>query len=112
MGTHNICLYKEVDKKYTGCNQMTMELFDCVLIGECVVNRLNAINIFFQFKELLYDLLAHQDGPRVRDRISHGEADWDRFPRELTDLLLIVSVYLTQLFTSQDINSLSVSNPE
>ena len=20
MGTHNICLYKEVDKKYTGCN--------------------------------------------------------------------------------------------
>ena len=21
MGTHNICPYKEVDKKYTGCNR-------------------------------------------------------------------------------------------
>ena len=28
--TYNICLYKEVDKKYTGCSK-TMELLDCVL---------------------------------------------------------------------------------
>ena len=28
MGTHNICLYKEVDKKYTGYNLKTMELLD------------------------------------------------------------------------------------
>ena len=33
MGTHNICLYKEVDKKYIGCNLKTMELIDCELIG-------------------------------------------------------------------------------
>ena len=26
MGTHNICLYKEVDKKYTGCNLKPTEL--------------------------------------------------------------------------------------
>ena len=24
-GTHNICLYKEVDRKYTDCNLKTME---------------------------------------------------------------------------------------
>ena len=29
MGTHNICLYKEVDKKYTGYNLKTMEFLDC-----------------------------------------------------------------------------------
>ena len=29
MSTHNICLYKEVDNKYTGCNQKTMALLDC-----------------------------------------------------------------------------------
>ena len=29
MGTHNMCLYKEVDKKYTGCNLKTTELLDC-----------------------------------------------------------------------------------
>ena len=37
MGTHNICLYKEVDKKYTGCNLKNTELLDCVLIGVCAV---------------------------------------------------------------------------
>ena len=37
MGTHNICLYKEVDKKYTGCNLKTTELLDCVFIGVCAV---------------------------------------------------------------------------
>ena len=43
MGTHNIYLYKEVDKKYTGCNLKTTELLDCVLIGECVVMRSNTV---------------------------------------------------------------------
>ena len=39
MGTHNICLYKEIDKKYNGCNLKTMELLDCALIGVCAVIR-------------------------------------------------------------------------
>ena len=43
MGTHNICLYKEVDKKYTGYNLKTMELLDCVLIGVCAVIRSNMV---------------------------------------------------------------------
>ena len=43
MSTHNICLYKEVKKKYTGCNLKTTELLDCVLIGVCVVIRLNTV---------------------------------------------------------------------
>ena len=43
MGTHNICLYKEVDKKYTCCNLKTTELFDYALIGVCAVIRQNMI---------------------------------------------------------------------
>ena len=43
MSTHKICLYKEVDKKYTGHNLKTMELLDCALIGVCVVIRLNMV---------------------------------------------------------------------
>ena len=39
MGTHNIRLYKEVDKNYTGCNLKTTELLDCALRGACVVIR-------------------------------------------------------------------------
>ena len=58
MSTHNICLYEEVDKKYTGCNLKTTELLDCALIGVCAVIRLNTVSVitrsagskFFPFK--------------------------------------------------------------
>ena len=46
MGTHNICLYKEVDKKYTGYNLKTMDLLDCALIGVCAVIRSNTVYIY------------------------------------------------------------------
>ena len=42
-GYHNICLYKEVDKKYTGCNLKTTELLECALIGICAVIRSNTV---------------------------------------------------------------------
>ena len=45
MGIHNICLYKEVDKKYTGCNLKTTELLDRALIGVCAVIRSNMVLI-------------------------------------------------------------------
>ena len=43
MGTRNICCYKEVDKKYTGCNLKTTKLLDCALIGVCAVIRSNTV---------------------------------------------------------------------
>ena len=45
MGTHNICLYEEVDKNYTGCNLKTAELPECALIGACAVIRSNTVVI-------------------------------------------------------------------
>ena len=43
-GAHNICLYKEVDKNYIGCNLKTTELLGCVLIGVCAVIRSNTVS--------------------------------------------------------------------
>ena len=43
MSTHNIRLYKEVKKKYIGCNLKTTEFLDCALIGVCVVIRSNTV---------------------------------------------------------------------
>ena len=43
MGTHNICLHKDVNKKFTGCNLKTMELLDCALLGVCTVIRSNIV---------------------------------------------------------------------
>ena len=43
MSTHNICLYKKVNKKYTGCNLKTTEFHECALIGVCAVIRSNTV---------------------------------------------------------------------
>ena len=47
MSTHNICHYKEIDKKYTGCILKTTALLDSVLIGVYVVIRSNTVIICF-----------------------------------------------------------------
>ena len=48
LDTHNICLYKEVEKKeYTGYNLKTTELLDCALIGICTIIRSNTIIFLF-----------------------------------------------------------------
>ena len=62
MSTHNICLYEEVDKKYTGCNKKTMELLDCALIGVCVVIRLNRVYAVACLSQFLVSLLLIQEG--------------------------------------------------
>ena len=43
MGTHIISLYKQVDKKYTGCNLKTTQLINCALIRICAVIRLQTV---------------------------------------------------------------------
>ena len=46
--------YKEVDKKYTGCNLKTTELLDCALIGVCAVIRSNTVLFcFFRSKQTI-----------------------------------------------------------
>ena len=44
MRTHNICLYKKVNKKFTGCNLKTTEFHECALIGVCAVIRSNTVD--------------------------------------------------------------------
>ena len=43
IGTHNICFYKNINKKYTGCNLTETGLHDCALIGVCAVIRSNTV---------------------------------------------------------------------
>ena len=58
MSTHNICLYEEVDKNYTGCNLKTAELPECALIGACAVIRSNTV-IYMEKYIGLTDLLHY-----------------------------------------------------
>ena len=49
MSTHNIYLYKEVKKKYTGCNLKTTEFLDCALIGVRAVIRSNTVYVMILY---------------------------------------------------------------
>ena len=53
MSTHNICLYKKVDKKYTGCNLKTTELLDCVFLGVYAVIKSNTVYMVKSIKKLI-----------------------------------------------------------
>ena len=76
MTTHNICLHKEVKKKYTGYNLKTTEFLDCALIGVCAVIRSNTVfddvyvTSFFDFlyKSICcgYSFELHQQAVAIR----------------------------------------------
>ena len=68
MGTRNVCLYKEVDKKYTSCNVKTMEWRDCAQIGVCAVIRSNTIFYFFCYikKKAKQNLMEDKRHPTIR----------------------------------------------
>ena len=61
MRTHNICLYKKVNKKYTGCNKTT-EFHECALIGVCAVIRSNTVVAFTLMK--IFDYMTNYEKKR------------------------------------------------
>ena len=68
MRTHNICLYKELKKKYTGCNLKTTEFHECALIGVCAVIRSNTVNIFIWI--LLFGFTALAEALQMQSLLS------------------------------------------
>ncbi|CAC5394380.1 unnamed protein product [Mytilus coruscus] len=52
--------------------------------------------------EILMDLLTYPSGPRVRDKLSHGEADVFTFPKSLCTAVVIVTVHITSRYQSAD----------
>lgn len=55
--------------------------------------------------EFLWDFLNHQEGPRVRDHLSHGELSLPVFPQGLADQLLAFSLVLLLRFADEDLAS-------
>ncbi|XP_007643976.1 endoplasmic reticulum membrane-associated RNA degradation protein isoform X2 [Cricetulus griseus] len=51
--------------------------------------------------EFLWDFLNYQEGPRIRDRLSHGEINLREFPREAASQLLTFSLVLLLRFTEE-----------
>uniref|UniRef100_A0A669P429 ER membrane associated RNA degradation n=1 Tax=Phasianus colchicus TaxID=9054 RepID=A0A669P429_PHACC len=53
-------------------------------------------------QEFLWDYLNHQEGPRIRDHLSHGEINLKAFPREIANQLLAFAITLLCRFSHED----------
>ncbi|XP_013366194.1 PREDICTED: endoplasmic reticulum membrane-associated RNA degradation protein isoform X2 [Chinchilla lanigera] len=55
--------------------------------------------------EFLWDFLSHQEGPRIRDHLSHGEINLLEFPKEAASQLLAFSTVLLLRFCDPEVLS-------
>ncbi|NWI49579.1 EMARD protein, partial [Calyptomena viridis] len=74
-------------------------------------NRLLTAEVKFLSKvsydlEFLWDFLNHQEGPRIRDRLSHGEISLEAFPRELANQIVAFAITLLCRFSDENMFSL------
>lgn len=52
-------------------------------------------------QEFLWDFLNHQEGPRVRDHLSHGEINLETFPREIANQIVAFAITLLCRFSDE-----------
>ncbi|MXQ96946.1 hypothetical protein E5288_WYG017891 [Bos mutus] len=59
--------------------------------------------VLWTCQEFLWDFLNHQEGPRLRDRLSHGEVSLPEFPKEAASQLLAFCFVLLLRFIDEDL---------
>lgn len=59
-------------------------------------------------QDFLWDFLNHQEGPRIRDRLSHGEINLETFPREVANQIVGFAITILCRFSDEDVFSLKV----
>ncbi|XP_020736257.2 endoplasmic reticulum membrane-associated RNA degradation protein isoform X2 [Odocoileus virginianus] len=99
----------------TGLRKVFAEVNECpkrLLTAEILAKHLNdgKINQLPVFlgepaMEFLWDFLNHQEGPRLRDRLSHGEVSLPEFPKAAATQLLAFSFVLLLRFIDEDLLS-------
>uniref|UniRef100_A0ABI7YMR0 DUF4209 domain-containing protein n=1 Tax=Felis catus TaxID=9685 RepID=A0ABI7YMR0_FELCA len=77
--------------------------FDEILAKHLSDGKLNQLPLFLgePAMEFLWDFLNHQEGPRVRDHLSHGEISFPEFPKEAANQLLAFSTVLLLRFVDE-----------
>ncbi|XP_069455519.1 endoplasmic reticulum membrane-associated RNA degradation protein isoform X4 [Ovis canadensis] len=79
--------------------------FDEILAKHLNDGKINQLPLFLgePAMEFLWDFLNHQEGPRLRDRLSHGEVSLPEFPKEAAGQLLAFSFVLLLRFIDGDL---------
>ncbi|XP_020736258.2 endoplasmic reticulum membrane-associated RNA degradation protein isoform X3 [Odocoileus virginianus] len=81
--------------------------FDEILAKHLNDGKINQLPVFLgePAMEFLWDFLNHQEGPRLRDRLSHGEVSLPEFPKAAATQLLAFSFVLLLRFIDEDLLS-------
>ncbi|XP_044935913.1 endoplasmic reticulum membrane-associated RNA degradation protein isoform X2 [Mustela putorius furo] len=81
--------------------------FDEILAKDLNDGKINQLPLFLgePAMEFLWDFLNHQEGPRIRDRLSHGEINLSEFPKEVANQLLAFSGVLLLRFVDEDLSA-------
>ncbi|XP_010329603.1 endoplasmic reticulum membrane-associated RNA degradation protein isoform X7 [Saimiri boliviensis] len=81
--------------------------FDEILAKHLNDGKINQLPLFLgePAMEFLWDFLNHQEGPRLRDHLSHGEINLHEFSKETTNQLLAFSVVLLLRFVDEGLLS-------
>ncbi|XP_027541756.1 endoplasmic reticulum membrane-associated RNA degradation protein [Neopelma chrysocephalum] len=82
--------------------------FDEMLAKHLDNNEVNQLPVVLEepAMEFLWDFLNHQEGPRVRDRLSHGEINLEAFPREVANQIVAFAITLLCRFSDENMFSL------
>ncbi|XP_006524528.1 ER membrane associated RNA degradation isoform X11 [Mus musculus] len=91
------------DRLLTAESTILYTTFDEILAKHMSDGSMNQLPCFLgePAMEFLWDFLNYQEGPRIRDRISHGEINIREFPEEAAGQLLTFSLVLLLRFTEK-----------
>ncbi|XP_031210546.1 endoplasmic reticulum membrane-associated RNA degradation protein isoform X2 [Mastomys coucha] len=92
------------DRLLTAESTILYTTFDEILAKHMNDGSINQLPCFLgePAMEFLWDFLNYQEGPRIRDRLSHGEINIREFPEAAASQLLTFSLVLLLRFTEED----------
>ncbi|XP_033860908.2 endoplasmic reticulum membrane-associated RNA degradation protein-like isoform X1 [Acipenser ruthenus] len=88
------------DRLLTAESSTLYTTFDQILAKNTNNEEINHIPLMLgdPIMEILWDFLNNQEGPRIRDHLSHGEVDLNVFPRVIANQVLCLSLVLLHKF--------------
>ncbi|XP_008757039.1 endoplasmic reticulum membrane-associated RNA degradation protein isoform X6 [Rattus norvegicus] len=92
------------DRLLTAESTILYTTFDEILAKHMSDGSINQLPCFLgePAMDFLWDFLNYQEGPRIRDRLSHGEINIREFPKAAASQLLTFCLVLLLRFTEED----------
>ncbi|NXD79944.1 EMARD protein, partial [Halcyon senegalensis] len=101
--TTNKCPDRLITAEVKFLSKVNCDLMLAKHLDKEVVNQLPAVlEEPAMASEFLWDFLNHQEGPRIRDRLSHGELNLEAFPREVANQIVAFAITLLCRFSDED----------